>query len=160
MRILKRMILVCCLLSGCSAAASGSTSPLQTETADTAPEEEKESDMKDRIYLKINDVPLDVTWENNASVQALTDMVIQQKVTIQMHLYGGFEQNGKLPGPIVSNDMQMTSSFGDIFLYQSDSIVIFRGENTWDYTKLGHIDTEPQLLKELLSSDAVLTLEA
>lgn len=57
-----------------------------------------------------------------------------------MKPYGGFEQVGSLPESIVSNDVQITTSPGDIALYSGNSIVIFFGTNSWAYTKLGHIE--------------------
>lgn len=56
-----------------------------------------------------------------------------------MSIYGGFEQVGSLGKAITSSDTSITTSSGDICLYQSNQIVIFYGSNTWSYTKLGHI---------------------
>lgn len=98
---------------------------------------EEEITMKE-LKLKINDNIVDVDWENNESVDDLTNKV-GDSLTIECSRYGGFEQVGSLGRTIVSNDERMTSSIGDIYLYNSSNIVIFYGQNTWSYTKLGHI---------------------
>lgn len=98
---------------------------------------EEEITMKE-LKLKINDNIVDVDWENNESVDDLTNKV-DDSLIIECSRYGGFEQVGLLDRTIVSNDERMTSSIGDIYLYNSSNIVIFYGQNTWSYTKLGHI---------------------
>lgn len=98
---------------------------------------EEEITMKE-LKLKINDNIVDVDWENNESVDDLTNKV-GDSLIIECSRYGGFEQVGSLDRTIVSNDERMTSSIGDIYLYNSSNIVIFYGQNTWSYTKLGHI---------------------
>ena len=102
--------------------------------AQPAAEEEK------RMMLKIGDRQVPVTWEDNASVEALTKLADRSPLTIQMSMYGGFEQVGPVGRSVVSNDEQITTKAGDIVLYAGDRIVIFYGSNSWAYTKLGHID--------------------
>ena len=54
-----------------------------------------------------------------------------------MSMYGGFEQVGSLGSRLPGNDVQITTSAGDIVLYSSSQIVIFYGSNSWAYTRLG-----------------------
>jgi hypothetical protein len=72
-----------------------------------------------------------------------------------MNMYGDFEQVGSLGKTITSNDESLTTSAGDICLYQSNQIVIFYGSNTWSYTKLGHINLSNSELTELLGEEDV-----
>lgn len=76
-----------------------------------------------------------------------------------MSMYGGFEQVGSIGAKIEQDDVQMTTSAGDIVLYSGNQIVVFYGSNTWAYTKLGHIHHSEEELTELLGKeDVTLTL--
>ena len=112
------------------------------------------SDVEDKILkLYIDDINIDVTWENNASVNALKEL---ETITVNMHQYGGFEQVGSIGKTITSNDKQITTNPGDIVLYSSNQIVIFFGSNTWSYTKLGHLNLNQDELNNLLDKESVV----
>ena len=76
-----------------------------------------------------------------------------------MSMYGGFEQVGEIGTSLPRNDVQTTTSAGDIVLYSGNQIVIFYGCNSWAYTRLGHItDQDEEGMTRLLGSgDAVIT---
>ena len=81
-------------------------------------------------------------------------------LTIQMSMYGGFEQVGSIGQSIVRDDVQTNTSFGDIVLYSGNQIVVFYGSNSWAYTRLGHVDLSQQEMRALLGGgDVVITLE-
>ena len=49
---------------------------------------------------------------------------------------------------------------GDIVMYSGNQIVVFYGSNSWEYTRLGHIDMTQEELTELLGNgDVEITLE-
>lgn len=104
------------------------------------------------LTLKIGGTEVPVTWEENASVNALKTIV---PLTIQMSIYGGFEQVGPIGQSITRNDVQMTTQAGDIVLYSGNQIVLFYGSNTWSYTKLGHVDLSQSEMAELLGKGNV-----
>ena len=105
------------------------------------------------LTLIINSIPVTVQWEENESVAALTELVKNEPLTIQMSMYGGFEQVGPIGQSIPRDDQQTTTQAGDIVLYSGNQIVVFYGSNSWAYTRLGHItDKTPQELKELLGN--------
>ncbi len=109
------------------------------------------------MRLLIGETEVPVTWENNASVEALKEL---RPVTIQMSMYGGFEQVGPIGQSIVRNDVQTETSYGDIVLYSGNQIVIFYGSNSWAYTRLGHVDLSQQEMREMLGGgDVAITLE-
>ena len=112
---------------------------------------QKEENMK----LSVDNQELDVVWENNASVEAIKKLC---PLSINMHQYGGFEQVGSIGQSIVSNDKRITTAPGDIVLYSSNQIVIFFGNNTWEYTKLGHINLSDSELNNLLNKENVSLL--
>ena len=73
-------------------------------------------------------------------------------------MYSDFEQVGSLGKTITSNDETLTTSAGDICLYQSNQIVLFYGSNTYSYTKLGHIVLSKSELTNFLVKMTLLLL--
>ena len=112
--------------------------------------------MNETLHLFINDIEVSVDWENNESVKALTDLVTENPLTVEMSMYGGFEQVGSLGTSLPRNDIQTTTVSGDIMLYSGNQIVVFYGSNSWSYTRLGKItDKNPSELTEMLSQGDV-----
>ena len=113
---------------------------------------EEESGMK----LSIGETEVPVTWEQNESVEELRALL---PLSIQMSMYGGFEQVGPIGQRISRRDEQITADSGDIVLYAGNQIVIFYGSNAWSYTRLGHVDLTQQEMAELLGrGDVTITL--
>ena len=112
------------------------------------------------MTMKIGESPVQVDWEDNESVEALKSLAKQGDITIQMSMYGGFEQVGSLGESLPRNDKQTTTKSGDIVLYSGNQIVIFYGSNSWAYTRLGHIsDKDESQMEELLSNgDETVTI--
>ena len=81
-------------------------------------------------------------------------------LTIQMSMYGGFEQVGPIGQRLPSSDVQTSTSSGDIVLYSGNQLVVFYGSNSWAYTRLGHItDKTPEEMRTLLSNgDVTITI--
>ena len=104
------------------------------------------------MRLEIDNKEIEVTWLDNQSTKALKEIL---PITINMSRYGGFEQVGSLGQRIVSDDHQLTTEPGDIVLYNSSNIVIFFGNNSWAYTKLGHINLNKNELVNLLDKESV-----
>ena len=113
-----------------------------------------EDNGEEQMELKINDILVDVTWYDNESVKELKKLA-KDTLIINMHMYGGFEQVGSIGYTLPSNDVRITTNPGDIVLYSSNQLVVFYGNNTWAYTKLGHINLDNNELKSLLSNENV-----
>lgn len=113
------------------------------------------------MTMTIGDTPVQVDWEDNDTVTALKEMVKGHPLSIQMSMYGGFEQVGPIGSSLPRDDSQTTTSAGDIVLYSGDQIVVFYGSNSWSYTRLGKItDKTDEELAELLSNgDVTITIE-
>ena len=128
----------------------------ETQTAEDTETEETEV----MLELAINGTPVSVKWEDNESVQALIELAAKEPITVQMSMYGGFEQVGSLGTSIAKNDAQTTTFAGDIVLYSGSNIVIFYGSNSWAYTRLGKITgmTDSELAKLLGNGDVSMTL--
>ncbi len=140
-----------------------------TEVQQSEPEEQTESgtgqqmlEKKEErnLQLKIGDTAVEVAWEENESVEALKELCEEEPLTIQMSMYGGFEQVGPIGTGLPSNDVQTTTTSGDIVLYSGDQMVVFYGSNTWEYTMLGHItDQDKTGMTDLLSNgDVTITI--
>ena len=116
--------------------------------------------MDGMLHLHINDAEVSIAWEDNESVGALKELVASGPVSINMSMYGGFEQVGPIGTSLVSNDVQTVTQPGDIVLYASSQIVIFYGSNSWAYTRLGRITdrTAEELAALLGNEDVTITL--
>ena len=121
--------------------------------------DESEEEEEPMMQMKINDTPVTVAWEDNESVSALKELAAND-LTIQMSMYGGFEQVGSIGQRLPSSDVQTSTSSGDIVLYSSNQLVVFYGSNSWAYTRLGHItDKTPEEMRTLLSNgDVTITI--
>ena len=116
--------------------------------------------MDKTLTLVIGDTEVSVVWEENASVEALAEMVKTEPLTVQLSMYGGFEQVGPRGTSLPRNDVQTVTQAGDIVLYAGNQIVLFYGSNSWAYTRLGRItDVSAEELTNLLANgDVVITL--
>ena len=136
--------------------APATAQPEQTGAPEALTQEEQQM----TLQMTINGTPVVVEWEDNAAVDALSEAVNGNPLTIQMSMYGGFEQVGALGMSLPQDDVQTTTSAGDIVLYSGNQIVVFYGANTWAYTRLGHItDRGADGMAQLLSNgDVSITL--
>ena len=116
----------------------------------------EDAPVKTELILKINGQAVSVAWEDNESVTALRELAEEAPITIQMAMYGGFEQVGPIGTNLPRSDVQTTTEAGDIVLYSGNQIVVFYGSNSWAYTRLGHItDRDAEGMTALLSNGAV-----
>lgn len=115
---------------------------------------------EEKIYLTINDTKISASLENNSSAQALKEKLSEGDVIINAHDYSNFEKVGDLGFSLPRNDTQITTTSGDLILYQGNKFVLYYDENAWNFTKLGHVDNMTQeQLKELLGDgDVAITL--
>ena len=106
--------------------------------------------------LKIGDVYYSVELESNSSAEAFFEKIKKESLTVNMHDYGNFEKVGDLPWELPTNDEEITTERGDIILYQGNKITIYYDENTWNFTKIGHIpDVDVDELREVLGDGDV-----
>ena len=123
--------------------------------AETGNEQEAET-----MRMWIGETVVQVTWEDNDAVRSLRALVARQPLTIEMSMYGGFEQVGSIGTDLPRNDAQTTTQAGDIVLYAGDQMVVFYGSNSWAYTRLGKVtDKTAGEMAELLSrGDVTITV--
>ena len=144
---LKKLAALLCALILCLVGMAAS--------AENTTVQEGDNDMQ----MMIGETPVTVAWEDNASVEALRALAAEG-ITIEMSMYGGFEQVGSIGQSLPRDDAQTTTTSGDIVLYSGNQLVVFYGSNSWAYTRLGHItDQTPAQMKALLGSgDVTITL--
>ena len=152
------IIAMAMLLTACS----GSNEAQENEEPEQNTESAEEDNGMRSITMKINDEEMTVTWEDNESVEALADLVSGSPLTIDMSMYGGFEQVGAIGTDLPSNDTNITTEPGDIVLYTGNNRGVFDGSNSWSYTMLGHIEnkSEDELEALLGANDVKITLSA
>lgn len=165
-RIFRMKKLVIIALAFCMSFTLAARSGGRTDgtVPDATPDGRMETDQTDKeetaMNMKIGDTPVTVVWEDNASVKALRTLCASGPLTIQLHMYGGFEQVGDIGESLPRDDVQTTTQAGDIVLYSGDQMVVFYGSNSWAYTRLGHItDQDADGMRALLGNgDVTVTL--
>lgn len=145
------------VLSGKRFSASASASEVQA-WIDSLPITDSHTEQK--LYLTINGTKLSATLEDNSSVQALKEKLLEGDVVIDAHDYSNFEKVGSLGFSLLRNDTQITTTPGDLILYQGNQFVFYYDENSWNFTKLGHVDnlTQEQLKQLLGDGNVTITL--
>lgn len=104
-----------------------------------------------QLVLRIDQKLVNVEWADNNAVKELKRLASKNNISIDTTLYGGFEQVGFLGHSLPTKDENITTKPGDIMLYNGNNIVVFFGENTWSYTRLGKIQgLSKKELEELL----------
>lgn len=96
--------------------------------------------MTQKLSITIGDVTKTATMVNNAATQELVTRLEQAPVTVTLNSSGGFEIWGALGFSLPTSNEQVNAKPGDIVLYNGSNNCIFYGENSWSYTRLGHID--------------------
>ena len=144
---MKKLAALLCALMLCLAGLPAIAQDMTTKEGDNG------------MQMMIGETPVTVAWEDNASVEALK-MLAGEGLTVEMSMYGGFEQVGSIGQSLPRDDQQTTTTSGDIVLYSGNQLVVFYGSNSWAYTRLGHItDQTPEQMKALLGSgDVTITL--
>ena len=144
---MKKLAALLCALMLCLAGLPAIAEDMTTKEGDNG------------MQMMIGETPVTVAWEDNASVEALKTLAAEG-LTIEMSMYGGFEQVGAIGQSLPRDDAQTTTTSGDIVLYSGNQLVVFYGSNSWAYTRLGHItDQTPEQMKALLGNgDVTITL--
>ena len=140
--------------------APEATQAIVSQTDEATEYEEPTEERATSLMMTIGDTPVSVVWEDGDAVEALRELCREKPLTIDMSMYGGFEQVGSIGTALPTADRQTTTSPGDIVLYSGDQLVVFYGSNAWAYTPLGHItDQSDSELTDLLSNgDTTVTI--
>ena len=111
---------------------------------------------QDIIEITANGRVMTATLADSDAAREFMTKLENNPVTVTMNDYGGFEKVGDLPWSLPASNSQITTSAGDIMLYQGHSIVIFYGSNSWAYTPLGRIDgASASEIRDFLSGNSI-----
>lgn len=157
--LLVALVITAIAITACGCQSESTNNATSKAVNDNTTQEVSVSDngqVSEDMKMSINGTMVNVAWEQNESVEALKQLVAQKPLTINMSMYGGFEQVGSIGQNLPKNDVQTTTSAGDIVLYSGNQIVVFYGSNSWAYTRLGKItDKSASQMKELLGNGDV-----
>ena len=100
------------------------------------------------------------TLAENSSAEALKALLAEGDLTIEMSDYGNMEKVGPIGQSLPRNDEHITTSPGDLILYQGSNLVIYYAPNTYTFTRLGRIDNveEDELRTALGEGSVTVTL--
>ncbi len=112
------------------------------------------------MKLEIGDAVMYAEFADTDAARELQAKLAEGSVTIDVSNYGGWEKVGDLPWNLPTDDEHITAQPGDIMLYVGHSIVLFYGNNSWAYTRLGQIiEHDANELREVLGgNESRLTL--
>ena len=112
------------------------------------------------LVIEANGRTFYATLADNSSAAALIEQLNSGPLELEMQDYGGFEKVGSLPWDLPRNDEEITTRPGDLILYQGNQITIYYDENTWNFTRLGRIEsaTRDDLLSALGAGDVKVKL--
>ena len=127
----------------------------ETSIQEQVKEEIKEENI-DMIKIRVNNNVLEVKLEDNEATKSLVERLKDGDISVNANEYGGFEKVGNLGFSLPRNDKNITTSAGDIVLYQGNQISLFYNSNSWSYTKLGRVqNVSGAELKNILGSGDV-----
>lgn len=147
-------LLAALLLAGCGSRQHRETEVYPTEDEEAAaPEfyEEEEADVMPCLQIEIGDHTLLASFAETAAAAELMQKLEEGPLSVSVSNYGGWEKVGQLPFALPASDTRLDAQPGDIMLYTGSNIVLFYGENSWAYTRLGVIDAQSEELKAALS---------
>lgn len=167
-KLLSIVILLTGMLTACNAdnqQISETVSELQyvisesnTALSETAaePDENKEENI---MKITAGDTVFTAELADNSSAKALKELLADGPLTIEMSDYASMEKVGSLGTELPRNDEQISTDAGDIILYQGNSIVIYYGTNSWNFTRIVKINgvTKQELLDVFGDGDVTVT---
>ena len=87
--------------------------------------ENKSDESMNTVYIKINNKVLNIELEDNSATIELKDRLKNGDIVVNAREYGGFEKVGDLGFSLPKEDINITTSAGDIVLYQGNQISLF-----------------------------------
>ena len=111
------------------------------------------------MVISIGDRAFTIQLDGNSSADAFYEKIKEEPLTIQMSDYGNFEKVGDLPWELPRNDEEITTSPGDLILYQGNKLTIYYDENTWNFTRLGSLNATEEEVKEYFGGTDDITAE-
>lgn len=129
-------------------------------TAEPSISPKEEEPMKQaQFYIIAGETTFTADFADNSSADAFRELLTQGDLTINMNDYGSFEKVGSIGQSLPREDTQISTTIGDVILYQGNQIVIFYGTNSWSYSRLGKIQNaaKDDLLTAFGSGNVTIT---
>ncbi len=125
----------------------------------TKQQKEKEPMKQAQFYITVQSTTFTANFADNESANAFRNLLREGDLTINMSDYGGFEKVGSIGKSLPRKDTHISTTAGDVVLYQDNQIVIFYGTNSWSYSRLGKIEgvTSEALLSAFGNGDTTIT---
>ena len=124
--------------------------------AEQKKKKEEEVENVGYIQIKVNDKILNVKLEDNSSAKAFVEKLNNGDIIVNARDFDNFEKVGSLGFDLPTNDTRITTTPGDLILYQGNQITLYYDTNTWSFTKLGKVENiSKEELKEILGSGDV-----
>ena len=131
------------------------TEVIETEPITDVVVTEPDSESEQLLKIEVNGNTFYADFEDNSSAKALKEKLQAGSLTLEMEDYGGFEKVGDLPFSLPANDGNITTSAGDVILYQGSKLTIYYDTNTWNFTKVARIRDADSSLKSKLGEGIV-----
>ena len=108
----------------------------QSNEVEATPSDESVSTMN----ITINGKTVSCQLVENSSTRALLAQLEKGNITYEADDYGNFEKVGYIGFNLPQNNENITTTAGDVILYQGNNICFYYGSNSWSFTRLGKIE--------------------
>ena len=92
------------------------------------------------MNITINGKTVSCQLVENSSTRALLAQLEKGNITYEADDYGNFEKVGYIGFNLPQNNESITTTVGDVILYQGNNICLYYGSNSWSFTRLGKIE--------------------
>ena len=108
----------------------------QSNEVEATPSDKSASTMN----ITINGKTVSCQLVENSSTRALLAQLEKGDITYEADDYGNFEKVGYIGFNLPQNNESITTTAGDVILYQGNNICLYYGSNSWSFTRLGKIE--------------------
>lgn len=97
--------------------------PEESKTEESKPEEPKEEEpvKQAQFYMIVGETTFTADFADNSSADTFRELLAQGDLTINMSDYGSFEKVGSIGQSLPREDTQISTTTGDVILYQGKS---------------------------------------
>lgn len=92
------------------------------------------------MNITINGKTVSCQLIDNSSTRALLAQLEKGDITYEADDYGNFEKVGYIGFSLPQNNESITTTAGDVILYQGNNICLYYDTNSWTFTRLGKIE--------------------
>lgn len=92
------------------------------------------------MNITINGKTVSCQLIDNSSTRALLAQLEKGDITYEADDYGNFEKVGNIGFSLPQDNKSITTTAGDVILYQGNNICLYYDTNSWIFTRLGKIE--------------------